>query len=1085
MARDPGNKISSATNLGALARPKTVRNLVGGDDPFDFYKVVFRSPGFLSASLSGLKSNANLTLLNRAGKTLQRSRKPGKREDLIQAELGNGVYFLRVEGKASSTRYRLRLSKGPTQDDSSSIATAEFIGPLSDTRNIEGVLGGANTEDYYRFNLNVTRDVTLSLEDPSGRVVLDLLDLNGNVIPDSGSAATAQVRRQLLPNLNGNVIPDVSTAATAQVRRQPLPTGSYAVRARTPVQEQGSVPYRVRMSAVLQPVQPQGNLEFQPSIGAIATLNGSLSTLDVLNPIRLGSFADDYVLSGVTPGQQVQINLTSTAFDPYLQIVDEATGQEVAFNDDATGSLNSELVFTVPTAATYRVRVTSFGSAAVGDYTLTTSPPAQSIGTLAERAGALEPTDSDNPLRIGSRHDDYRLTGVTPGQELRINLDSSAFDPYLQIVNAATGELIDFDDDSGGSNNSALLLTAQPGTNYILRVTSFNNGVTGAYTLRTGPNVDAIAPSQIIGNTLDWSDSNNSLRSGSFSDDYLLTGASVGQTIRVNLSADFDTYLQLVNAQTDDLIDYNDDSNGTLNSELTFTVESGINYIIRASSYTANAEGNYTLETSASAPIVNITGDQTIDGSLSSTDSDNSLRTGSFYDEYQLTGLGVGQTIRVNLGAEGFDTYLQLVNGATNELIDFNDDANNTLNSELSFTVQAGIDYRLRATSFNPGSTGSYVLTTATAGNWVNNTILDPELRGIIGSLAADNELSRNDMIGIFREAARDDAIVNATEQADLREVVRNAPRFNMRDHVQYLSHQVSNSISPNMNAASLEQSIGRHFLGTETPTNRFNGLTFGYVNVQGNVYGAGGNAPSIAQLAQGGLGDSAFLAAVGSVLEARPADIVGPNGMFIDNGDGTFTVRFYSATNDNGVMRPEQRAEYVTVDRRLASVDGNPIFAGQFSASAQAGQAIGGANGFWAGLLERAYVGWQQNRAEQNGYNLIGNGEVPDRPMSHISGQAVAGGVSASVGFGGIQGALADQRAVTAVSSADSTYTMGGQTYSVLQAYVNGAGQQRIQLRNPLGVDGRTLSGLDDGLIDLSFDEYVSALQSTYLETV
>ena len=55
----------------------------------------------------------------------------------------------------------------------------------------------------------------------------------------------------------------------------------------------------------------------------------------------------------------------------------------------------------------------------------------------------------------------------------------------------------------------------------------------------------------------------------------------------------------------------------------------------------------------------------------------------------------------------------------------------------------------------------------------------------------------------------------------------------------------------------------------------------------------------------QGELGDCYFISSLGTIAKASPAAI---RNMFIDNGDGTWTVRFYA----NGT------ADYVTVDNML-----------------------------------------------------------------------------------------------------------------------------------------------------------------------
>ncbi|MBD2463962.1 pre-peptidase C-terminal domain-containing protein [Oscillatoria sp. FACHB-1407] len=1036
-----------------------MRNLVGGRDRFDIYKVNFAAASSFRATLRGLSANADLALLNSAGQVVKQSRRRGNANEVIATNVEAGIYYVRVAGSKTPTRFSLGLSAIASPDNNNTLEQAPFLGSLSGTKSFTGFVGRNDTDDFFRFDLAINRDVALSLTSLTGDANVALLDLNGTVIQNSSAG--------------GAIVDQIS---------QSLPTGTYFVRV-TPGAG-GNASYRLDLSADLQ-TPDLSAIGFQQSIQALSTVSGSLSDSDTLNPLRFGSYADDYLLNGITAGQSVQINLNSSDFDTYLQLVNNATGEEISFNDDANSSLNSELSFTAEAGITYRVRVTSYGAADTGNYTLTTSPASQSIGASAERTGSLSNTDSNNPLLTGRFFDDYRLTGATVGQEIRIDLESS-FDNYLQLVNADTGQLIAFDDDTSEVNtNAQLIFTVAAGTNYLIRATSFTVGATGNYTLRTRPNIDAIAVNQSITSSLDVFDPSNSLRSGSYAEDYLLTGVTAGQPVRVNLDADFDTYLQLVNAATGALIDYNDDANGTFDSELTFTAQAGIQYILRASSFDSGVTGAFTLTTSGGVQTTDIGPTATVNGSLSTTDPDNPLRQGRYFDEYRLTGATAGQTIRINLGSEGFDTYLQLVDGGTGQEISFNDDANETLNSELSFVVQAGIDYRIRVTSFDSSEVGSYVLTTAgppsggggSGGNsWIPANITDAQLQSAIASLSADNELSRNDMIAIFRNAGSDDGIVNTAEQTDLRTLVNNAPRFNMRDYVQYLSGQVANGISTNMAATTLEGLIGRHFLGTVTPTNSFNNATFTHTVVQGSLFGSTGS-PRIDDIDQGGLGDCAFLAALGSVLNVRPNAI---RDMLIDNGDNTYTVRFYSATNNNGTTAPDPRAEYVTVDRRLAtSSNGRLLFANGGNLASNS------ANILWAPLVERAYAQWREFRENRNGYNLIGNGDLSYRPMTYITGRASTANAVTQVSFASIQAALAAGRPVAAGGATqDSTFIYGRHAYSVVAAFTNGAGQQIIRVRNPHGVDGLAPSGdPNDGFIDLTYSQYVSVFGLTHYE--
>ncbi|MFM9264753.1 hypothetical protein [Tychonema sp. BBK16] len=115
--------------------------------------------------------------------------------------------------------------------------------------------------------------------------------------------------------------------------------------------------------------------------------------------------------------------------------------------------------------------------------------------------------------------------------------------------------------------------------------------------------------------------------------------------------------------------------------------------------------------------MTNISLGQTIDGSLSSTDTNNPKRLGSFSDDYTLTGLPNWQQVQVNLDSTAIDSYLQLINASTGEVIAFNDDLiNGRKNSQLSFTVFPGVNYAIRATSLNANETGNYTFKTTSLG---------------------------------------------------------------------------------------------------------------------------------------------------------------------------------------------------------------------------------------------------------------------------------------------------------------------------------------------------------------------------------
>src|SRR5581483_8539566 len=133
-------------------------------------------------------------------------------------------------------------------------------------------------------------------------------------------------------------------------------------------------------------------------------------------------------------------------------------------------------------------------------------------------------------------------------------------------------------------------------------------------------------------------------------------------------------------------------------------------------------------------------------------------------------------------------------------------------------------------------------------------------------------------------------------------------------------------------------------------------------------------NGPAFTDIRQGNLGDCYFVAALADMAQDRPQAI---RNLFIDNGDNTFTVRFFR----DGV------AQYVTVDRYLPTDSaGRVVYAG-----------VGGlynnaANELWVALAEKAYAqineaGWI-GHGSSNSYAAI-DGGYSDLVFKHVLGTA------------------------------------------------------------------------------------------------
>ena len=423
--------------------------------------------------------------------------------------------------------------------------------------------------------------------------------------------------------------------------------------------------------------------------------------LDDKDPIKLAQnqnfYIDDYLLTGLVSGNAYSIAVKNAQFAPKIQILNASNYQVVSTSSNPNNSNGTSTLFYPQLGTSYIARVSTVSQSASGGYTISSSF-APSIAPFNTANGSLSSDDDVNPLRTSRYKDDYVLTGFLTGERITVRMTAS-FDAYLQLVNAVDGSLITYDDDSGGGGGaSAFTFTVQAGITYIIRATSFSSSATGTYTLDVTSDTTEIFPNdEFINVPLNSSDKTISSR---YVDDYFVSGAFTGETLSVHMNATFTPYLYLIDADTGTVISEN-------SSDITFTVQAGRRYIIRATSYYSYTSGTYSLLLSSHTFLISYL-DSSLSESLSSaTDAINPLRNGSYFDDYYLTDTITGETYTIDMTAS-FDTYLQLINADTGALITYNDDGGSGTNSRLQFTIEAGKHYIIRATSYSSGATGSY-----------------------------------------------------------------------------------------------------------------------------------------------------------------------------------------------------------------------------------------------------------------------------------------------------------------------------------------------------------------------------------------
>ena len=173
---------------------------------------------------------------------------------------------------------------------------------------------------------------------------------------------------------------DRAQGTAARIRMQATESGLYAVRP-TSYQSGDTGAYTVTVAvsndgggggvaAAPKPDRTAAPLNTPlptPTAAGARVERGTLAAGDAT--LRSGEYYDTYTFQGQA-GEQVVVDMTSSAFDPYLILWKPDGSQED--NDDYNGSTShAQIAMTLPAAGTYRVGATSYAAGATGPYEVT------------------------------------------------------------------------------------------------------------------------------------------------------------------------------------------------------------------------------------------------------------------------------------------------------------------------------------------------------------------------------------------------------------------------------------------------------------------------------------------------------------------------------------------------------------------------------------------------------------------------------------------------------------------------------------------------------------------------------------------
>lgn len=333
--------------------------------------------------------------------------------------------------------------------------------------------------------------------------------------------------------------------------------------------------------------------------------------------------------------------------------------------------------------------------------------------------------------------------------------------------------------------------------------------------------------------------------------------------------------------------------------------------------------------------------------------------------------------------------------------------------------------------------------------NWFDSNVIDAALRSLGSSLYTDGRIDRNDMINLLRNA-EDGGIIDATELTDLRAITSNSTLFGSFDYVWKLSSYVVyantanakyqgqslGNLAAGSNTAHMENLINKWFLGLDRPTA---GGT--YRQFAGQLF-VGGAAYT--DVRQGALGDCYLMASLAETALRNQAAIT---NMFVVNGDGTYTVRFYNYGTPH----------YVTVDSYLPTNGaGNLMYANHGTNYANSAAEL------WTALAEKAYVqinemGWLRGGLPGNGQNAYSaiEGGYLYAGLGQITGQATTpfAYTSGTTNFTTFVNAWNQGKSIGFASkTTPATSAVVGSHAYVVVGY--NASNQTITLYNPWGIE-------------------------------
>lgn len=191
MAKNAGNSFGDALNVGVLSSKRTFSNSLSPSDKFDFYQLRLSNRSALTATASKLTDKLDLALFDSDRKRVAFSSKPDKQTESLITVADAGLYYVRLQRKSGSPKYKLDLSVSiPPDQAGNNAALARSITLGSTSTSFKDAVSTSDTNDFYKFSTTAFGNLNLNLTGLSADANVQILNSAGTVIRSSTATGT-------------------------------------------------------------------------------------------------------------------------------------------------------------------------------------------------------------------------------------------------------------------------------------------------------------------------------------------------------------------------------------------------------------------------------------------------------------------------------------------------------------------------------------------------------------------------------------------------------------------------------------------------------------------------------------------------------------------------------------------------------------------------------------------------------------------------------------------------------------------------------------------------------------------------------